>query len=329
MIFAIIALVKCQMTVVQSLLVGSILSNLLLVLGMCFFAGGTRFSEKGFGISATRLNMSMLTLSVTAVLLPAAFHSVIQPTSDGVDPLAVAQEGHNILAISHGVAIILFFIYSCYIVFQLFSHRSLYYDDPYAPKSVRYTGDLARKLHVTRDVEAPMEGEEEKPQMRAKMAIALLVVVTVIVAITANFLVNSIDGIASSGHISKKFVGLILLPTVANASDYAIIVMLSVKKIELTDSLGIAMGSSIQIALFVFPFLTTLGWILGKPLTLLFDPFDCVVLFLSVLAVKYVVEGGKSNWLDGMILICLYVIVGVTYWFYPGSDPAGVLASCR
>jgi len=159
------------------------------------------------------------------------------------------------------------------------------------------------------------------------MAIALLIFITVTVAITAEFLVDSINGITEGGHISKEFVGLILLPIVGNAAEHVTAVTVSVKD-KLTLSLGVAVGSSIQIALFVIPFITVLGWILGKPLTLLFDPFESVVLFLAVLTVNYVVQDGKSNWLEGMILMCLYVIVGVTFWFYPGSDPAGLLASC-
>ncbi|KAH9063878.1 calcium/proton exchanger [Lactarius vividus] len=350
LIVAIIALVKCELSVVQSSLIGSILSNLLLVLGMCFFAGGTRFSEQGFGMSSTQLNSSLLTLSVIAVLLPAAFHSAVQPSTDGTDPLTDAEEAHDILAISHGVAIILLFIYLCYLVFQLFSHKNLYEDDhPNVQKSVKYTPHLAKKLHVTyrkgdegaissgpvpsspppHDVEAcsAEEEEEEKPQMSSQMAIALLVFVTVTVAITAEFLVDSINGLTESGHISKEFVGLILLPIVGNAAEHVTAVTVSVKN-KLTLSLGVAVGSSIQIALFVIPFITTLGWILGKPLTLLFDPFESIVLFLAVLTVNYVVQDGKSNWLEGMILMCLYLIVAVTFWFYPGSDPAGVLSSC-
>lgn len=330
LIVAIIALVKCELNVVQSSLIGSILSNLLLVLGMCFFAGGTRFSEQGFGMSATQLNSSLLTLSVIAVLLPAAFHSAVQPSPGGADPLTDAQEGHDILAISHGVAIILLFIYLCYLVFQLFSHKNLYEDDHKdVQQSVAYTPTIARKLHThsTRDVEAASKEEEEKPQMSSQIAIGLLIVITVAVAITAEFLVDSINGITESGHISKEFVGLILLPIVGNAAEHVTAVTVSVKD-KLTLSLGVAVGSSIQIALFVIPFITVLGWILGKPLTLLFDPFESVVLFLSVLTVNYVVQDGKSNWLEGMILMCLYVIVGVTFWFYPGSDPAGLLASC-
>jgi len=146
----------------------------------------------------------------------------------------------------------------------------------------------------------------------------------VLVAVTAEFLVDSINGLTASGAISQEFVGVILLPIVGNAAEHVTAVTVSVKD-KLTLSLGVAVGSSIQIALFVIPFIITLAWILGKPLTLLFDPLQSIVLFLSVLTVNYIVQDGKSNWLEGMILMCLYLIVCVTFWYYPGVDP---LLSC-
>ncbi|THH12715.1 hypothetical protein EW146_g7433 [Bondarzewia mesenterica] len=344
LIVAIIALTQCKLRIVQSsppstdsgmavgtgaqqvlqpcdpeIVVGSILSNLLLVLGMCFFAGGMRFSEQGFALSATQLNSSLLTLSVIGVLLPAAFHMAVTPdNSSETDPLTNAQEGGDILKISHGVAIVLLFIYGSYLVFQLFSHKDLYDDHhPDVQKSIKYNRHPEK--NQTNDPEAaPEEEEEETPMMSVSMTIALLVVVTVIVAVTAEFLVDSIDGLTAQGHISEEFVGLILLPIVGNAAEHVTAVSVSVKD-KLTLSLGVAVGSSIQIALFVLPFIVTLGWMMGKPLTLLFDPFESIVLFLSVLTVNYVVQDGKSNWLEGMILMCLYVIIAVTFWFYPGK----------
>jgi len=151
------------------------------------------------------------------------------------------------------------------------------------------------------------------------MTIGLLAVVTVIVAVTAEWLVDSIDGLTDSGHISKEFVGVVLLPIVGNAAEHVTAVSVSVKD-KLTLSLGVAVGSSIQIALFVIPFIVTLGWILGKPLTMLFDPFESVALFLAVITVNYVVQDGKSNWLEGVILMSLYIILATTFFFYPGSS---------
>jgi len=156
------------------------------------------------------------------------------------------------------------------------------------------------------------------------LALTLLAVVTVLVAITAEFLVSSIDGLTDGGKISKEWVGLILLPIVGNAAEHVTAVTVSVKD-KLDLSIGVAVGSSIQIALFVIPFITVLSWIMGRNLTLLFDPFESIVLFLSVLTVGYVVADGKSNWLEGMVLMTLYVIIGVTAWFYPGRDVAAEL----
>lgn len=122
--------------------------------------------------------------------------------------------------------------------------------------------------------------EEEVPKLTMWTALGLLTVVTVLVAVTAEFLVSSIDGLTSSGTISEEWVGLILLPIVGNAAEHVTAVTVSVKD-KLDLSIGVAVGSSIQIALFVIPMLVILGWILGKPLTLLFDPFESIVLFLA------------------------------------------------
>lgn len=348
LIVAIIALVKCEIRVVQSSLLGSILSNLLLVLGMCFFAGGTRFSEQGFGISASQLNSSLLTLSVIGLLIPAAYDMVAG--NNNITGYGVATEQVDILKVSHGVAVVLLFIYLAYLVFQLFSHKSLYddTDNDGKPKTIHYAGKLRKKAEagvqepstdsnlasaIASDVETgtfeseTAVEEEEVPQLSVLVTVILLACVTVLVAITAEWLVDSINGLASTGKISKEFIGLILLPIVGNAAEHVTAVAVSVKD-KLTLSLGVAVGSSIQIALFVIPFIVILGWIIGKPMTLLFDPFESIVLFLSVLTVNYVVQDGKSNWLEGMILMCLYLVIAVVFWFYPGTQLSGILAQC-
>jgi len=169
--------------------------------------------------------------------------------------------------------------------------------------------------------------EEEEPMMSMWMTVILLVVVTVVVAITAEFLVDSINGLVAGGAIREEFVGLILLPIVGNAAEHVTAVTVSVKD-KLNLSLGVAVGSSIQIALFVIPFIVTLAWILGKPLPLLFDPYESIALFLSVLTVNYVVQDGKSNWLEGFILMGLYVILAVSFWYYvPVDNP--LFTSCK
>ncbi|KAI6116866.1 Calcium/proton exchanger [Pisolithus croceorrhizus] len=345
----IIALTKCELQIVQSSLIGSILSNLLLVLGMCFFAGGLRFSEQGFGHVAAQLNSSLLTISVIAVLLPGAFHMALQ----GSTTLSESDVDNRILKTSHGVAIILLFIYCSYLLFQLFSHKNLYSDDAieasteiFGRKPIQIESQtasqttssrrrLAMKIPMltilTHDVESGSSEEVETPQMTVPQFLAANLITdncieTQLVAVTAEFLVDSINGLTSGGAISTEFVGVILLPIVGNAAEHVTAVTVSVKD-KLTLSLGVAVGSSIQIALFVIPFTVTLGWILGKPLTLMFDPLESIVMFLAVLTVNYVVQDGRSNWLEGMLLMSLYLILCVTFWYYPGTSTEHVLKS--
>lgn len=340
LIFSILALVKCELRVVQSSLIGSILSNLLLVLGFCFFVGGTRFSEQGFVSSASQLNSSLLTLSVIGVLIPAAFDMVAG--NGRISGFDNETEQRDILKLSRVTAVVLLFTYFSYLYFQLFSHKALYNDKIGSkPETVQYpprdepgvtspVKDTAKKLFPLRsrkdDAERQAEdGEEEKtPKLSMLTAVTVLVVVTVLIAVTALWLVDSIDGLVSGGKISKGFVGLILVPIVDSIATLTAAVADSMKD-KLTSSLGAAAGSSIQIALFIIPFTIILGWIIGRPITMLFDPFESIVLFLTILTVNYVVQDGKSNWLEGMILICLYVIVATVFWFYPGTEPTGIL----
>ncbi|TKA55541.1 hypothetical protein B0A53_02719 [Rhodotorula sp. CCFEE 5036] len=332
LIVAIIALAKCEIQVVQSSLLGSILSNLLLVLGMCFFAGGIKYSEQGFKIGAAQLNSSLLVISVIAVLLPAAFNAAFS------DNLSAQAEQDRILKMSRGTAVILLVIYLAYLAFQLFTHPHLYADGDADPDDVNVREGRAIPLMKRHRAFKPAksvakerraeegldeeEEEEELPQLNVWVALGLLIVVTVLVALTAEFLVDSINGLTEQHpEISTEWVGLILLPIVGNAAEHVTAVSVSVHdKIDL--SMGVAVGSSIQIALFVIPFMTILGWIMDKPLSLLFDPFESVTLFLSVLIVNYTIQDGRSNWLEGFLLMMVYVIIAVSFWYYPtgGSD---------
>ncbi|EIN03755.1 calcium/proton exchanger [Punctularia strigosozonata HHB-11173 SS5] len=343
LIVAIIALLKCELRVVQASLVGSVLSNLLLVLGMCFFAGGMRYSEQGFSLAAAQINSSLLIISVVSVLIPGVLYFSI----DALTSASPESEGKTILKISHGVAIMLLLVYCCYIVFQLRTHNQLFDDEHPSSmiESIRYQKDIKNEsprssMHSDASPDSPLvashvdaeaakehDEDDESPKMSTWVAIGLLTVITVLVAVTAEFLVGSINGLIDGTGISKEFVGLILLPIVGNAAEHVTAVTVSVKD-KLTLSISVAVGSSIQIALFVLPFIVTLGWILGKPMTLLLDPFESAVLLLSVMTVNYTIQDGKSNWLEGVVLMTLFIIIGIVTWFYTGTDPSGMLATC-
>ncbi|KAG8904616.1 hypothetical protein FRC01_008672, partial [Tulasnella sp. 417] len=161
--------------------------------------------------------------------------------------------------------------------------------------------------------------EEEYQKLKPIVAFVLLVCVTGLTGLTAEFLVDSISGLTATGHISREFIALILLPLVGNSAEHFTAVTVSVKN-KLDLAITVAVGSSIQIALFVIPFLVLLGWIIGQPLSLFFDIYETVVVFVSVLVVNYAISDGKTNWLEGLVLMIIYVLIALTTWFYPGTS---------
>ncbi|TYJ53428.1 calcium/proton exchanger [Cryptococcus floricola] len=367
LIVAILALVKCELQVVQSSLVGSILSNILLVLGMCFFAGGVRFEEQTIQTTAAQLNSSLLLIAVIAVLIPSAYHFSIAASDSNVDASQLASgEGSELLSLSHGVAILLLILYLGYLMFQMFTHAALYVDDThtgstYYPEKVTNVSDKFRRnfhrntkkhdeeegLSTSSTVVSETAGtgpegsegsaavgagaerkeaeeeeeEEEVPQMNVITTIGLMVLITVLVGVTSEFLVDSINGLVEAHpSLSAEWVGLILLPIVGNAAEHYTAVISSVKD-RMSLSISVAVGSSIQIALFVIPVMELLAWSIGKPMTLLFDAYESIVLFLSVLIVNQTLSDGRSNWMEGMVLMMLYIIIAVSFWYYPALMP--------
>lgn len=152
----------------------------------------------------------------------------------------------------------------------------------------------------------PVEEEKQEPNLSVWVAIGTLAVSTVLVALNAKYLVDSINAVTCrSDSVSKNFIGLILLPIVGNAAEHATAVTVAIKdKMDLP--IGVAVGSSMQIALLVLPLVVVLGWIIGKDdMTLLFDGFQIAVLIVAVLLVNYLIQDGKSHWLEGVLLVIL------------------------
>lgn len=185
------------------------------------------------------------------------------------------------LQLSHGTAIILLILYVMYLVFQLKTHSGLFDAESQAAEEAA--------------------GETSEPQMSPWAAAFVLVVVTVVVAICAEYLIDSIDSTVATAHISKTFIGLILLPIIGNAAEHVTAVVVALKD-KMNLAMGVAIGSSMQIALLVTPLLVILGWVIDQPMTLHFETFETVVFFLSVLVVTYVIQDGKSNYLEGAMV---------------------------
>ena len=328
LIVSIIALTQGQILIVQTSLIGSMLSNLLLVMGMCFFFGGFNRIEQEFNMTVAQTASSLLFLAVAALLLPTAFQDFSSaPTNkDGVTTKpGVAQ-------LSRGTAIMLLIVYACYLFFQLKSHAKMYQAPSgknkkrdlkkhtrkmknAIPARMRRKSDTERSVTPTSSIDEDKAEEPETPQLSLTIAIVTLLVSTVLVALNAEYLVDSINAITcGSSGISKNFVGLILLPIVGNAAEHATAVTVAVKdKMDL--AIGVAVGSSMQIALLVLPFTVVLGWIIGQDMTLYFDGFQISVLFVAVLLVNYLIQDGKSHWLEGVLLMTLYIIIAVAAWY--------------
>ncbi|EED21985.1 conserved hypothetical protein [Talaromyces stipitatus ATCC 10500] len=326
LIVAIIALVHNEFTIVQTSLIGSMLSNLLLVMGMCFFFGGINRIEQKFNEVVAQTAASLLALAVASLIIPTAFHKWASGGATHTDEL------------SRGTSVILLVVYGAYLFFQLKSHAEIYNapsEKTEKRNKSRAKGDTQKGIiamsalgagmssqTAQRDLESrgSQEEEEEKevPQLHFYVAILTLVISTVLVALCAEYMVDAISAVTSgSNSISQTFVGLILLPIVGNAAEHATAVTVAVKdKMDL--AIGVAVGSSMQIALLVLPLIVVIGWIMGKDeMTLDFgDGFQVVVLFVAVLLVNYLIADGKSHWLEGVLLMTLYIIIAVAAWFY-------------
>ncbi|KAL4213013.1 putative Calcium/proton exchanger [Rhizopus microsporus] len=279
LILGIIALKEGLIRVVQASILGSILSNILLVLGFCFFLGGLNRSEQTFNQTAAQTSCSLLSLTTLSLLVPAAFSATIPKDSPT----------HGILDLSHGTSIVLLIVYVLYLLFQLKTHTHLYEDEV---------------------------DEEEVPTTTLVFSVVLLLVIAAIISIHAEYLVGAIEGVVEKWGINETFVGIILLPIVGNAAEHVSSVTFAIKD-KMNLCIGIAISSSLQIGLLVTPVLVLTGWVIGQPMSLFFENFETVVLFTSVLIVNYLIQDGRSNWLEGALLLSSYAIIGLAFYFHP------------
>ena len=266
-------------------MLGSILSNILLVLGCCFIAGGLRFHEQGFNSTVASTMSSLMAVSSASLIIPATLYAATKDHAPSLED--------NILVLSHGTAVILLLVYIMYLFFQLKSHSDLF------------------------DAESQNDGEEQEAEILGPWAAGIaLVCITVMVSVCAEYLVGSIDSIVESAGISKTFIGLILIPIVGNAAEHVTAVVVAYKN-KMDLAIGVAIGSSLQISLFVTPFLVVLGWIMDRKMTLHFQTFETVAFFLSTLVVTLLIQDGKSNYLEGGLCIGMYIIIALAFYVYP------------
>lgn len=317
-IVGIAALLQDEMRIVQTSLLGSILSNLLLVLGSSFVAGGYVEPQSSFRATGAQAAASLMTLACITLVIPAAYHSTQlgnsqQNTNMTTSPiespvlLKNSDLDHNaqvgLVTISRGTAIVLLIVYVAYLVFQL---------------------KVLPKIPQDGYQEQEQEQEQEEAKMSIVSAASALLIVTVITSFCADYLVASIEEFSEHYSIPKAFIGTILIPIVANAAEHVTSIWMAMKhKMEL--SIQICVGSSIQIASFVIPLLVIIGWITGHNLTLFFYNFETIALFVSVILVCLLVQDGKSNYMEGVMLLALYAVIALSFWATPSPQSDIVL----
>jgi Ca2+:H+ antiporter len=289
LIIALAALQKGLYDVVKASLTGSIIGNLLLVTGASFVAGGWKFKEQRFNAQAASSQASLLTLAAISMIMPAAFHHVGGPT------IRAREAG-----LSLEIALVLVVVYVLHLIFSLRTHKQL------------FAGDSDED--GTGETEAAHAGEQP---WSIKKSVAVLAGATALVAWMSEILVGSVEHAAHAFGMTSIFVGVIVVAIVGNAAEHSTAILVATKN-RMDLALSIAIGSSIQIALFVAPVLVFASYLLGpRPMDLVFTPAEVLAVVVTVWITGQVVQDGISNWIEGAQMLAVYTILGLVFYFLP------------
>lgn len=283
LIIAIMALRAGLHDVVKASITGSIIGNILLVLGVALVAGGAKRTELRFNRTAASLGTTLLVLSAVALVVPALFHQLAVRTD-------VALER----TLSLEIAIVLAITYVLSLVFTLRTHRHLY-----VSKSEHGSDEALGMHHV--------------PMWVAGLVLAAA---TVLIALLSEFLIGAVGHAAETLGMSDVFVGVFVVAIVGNAAEHSTAVLVAMKN-KMDLAMNIAVGSSLQVALLVAPVLVFLSYLFGNPLDLLFTPFEIAAVAIAVGVVTLIAQDGESNWMEGVLLLAVYTIIGFAFYALP------------
>ena len=269
--------------VVKASLTGSILGNILLVFGASALFGGLRYTHQRYNRTAATMSATLMALSAIGLLVPALFHWVTLGTA------GTAEKN-----ISLEISVVLFVTYILSLVFALRTHKDLY-----------------QGSH-----EKAAEGESMSPRTAA----IILVVATVLIAWMSELLVHAVEPASKALGLTEIFVGVIAVAIIGNAAEHSTAILMAMKN-QMDLAYHIAVGSSMQIALFVAPVLVFLSYAIGKPMDLLFTTFEVITVGLAVAIVSLVAADGESNWMEGVLLVAVYVIFAIAFFYLPGNAP--------
>jgi Ca2+:H+ antiporter len=281
LIIALIALSKGLTGVVKASITGSIIGNVLLVLGLSALLGGAKYREQHFNRTAARTAAISLSLAAIALIIPSVFHVAAHTAWSP----AIEQR------LSLGIAIILFLTYICVLTFTLKTHKQ------------HFGAGGAEAADV---------------DWSQKKSITTLLIATALVAWLSEFLVGSIENVRSSLGLTEVFIGVIIVAIIGNAAEHSAAVTLAMKN-KMDLSVGIAVGSSLQISLFVAPVLVFLSYAFGRPMDLEFTMPEIVAVVVSVYILFQINGDGETNWIEGVQLLSLYFILAILFFYLPAT----------
>jgi Ca2+:H+ antiporter len=289
LIIAIFLLAEGLQEVVKASIIGSILGNLLLVLGLAMLVGGLGRAKQVFNRTAANAQATMLFLAVAALIMPAIFALVEGGGLPGVNE-EIVDYGSDLEELSIGVAIVLGLSYVAGLIFSLRTHKDVF-NPPYEKE------------------------EHEGFGWSVKRSVAMLAIAGAAVGIVSEILVGSISEASESIGISEFFVGVIVVAVVGNAAEHWVAVLVA-KKDKMDLAVNIAVGSAAQIALFVAPILVLLSFVIGpSPMALAFNGFELGAVLIAVLIAAYVTQEGESNWFEGIQLLAVYVVLALAFLY--------------
>jgi Ca2+:H+ antiporter len=280
LILAFIALREGHVDVVKASLTGSIIGNMLLVLGMAMLLGGWKHKELRFSAAAAESASSVMFLAVVGLVIPAIYAQISQH-----------KHPEHIESLSLDISAILMLTYAASLVFSLRSHR-----------------------HLFRPAVEPSMDEEHGPGWSLARSIGTLVGAAVLIAVVAEFLVGAVEAAGAAFGLGDVFMGVVVLALVGNAAENSTAIQMALKN-QMDLSLSIAVGSSTQIAIFVAPLLVFAGHWLGTPLGLEFSVLEVAAVMLSVVTMTLLIRDGRTNWFEGLQLLAVYAILAMAFYF--------------
>lgn len=300
LIIALFALSKGLEDVVKASITGSILGNLLLVLGLSLVFGGIKYKRQTFNKTASSMSATALTLAAAALLVPTVFHAVAErvPVASGGWTPDKEQ------SLSLAIAIVLMVTYVFTLIFSLVTHKNMLVSD---------------SLHAVEEIGEELE--ESGEHWSKGKALAVLLGATSMVALVAEFLVGAVEEAGKTLGLTEVFVGVIVVAIIGNAAENSSAILMALRN-KMDLSLGISLGSSLQIALFVAPFLIFASYAFGKPMNLEFTLPEVFAVMIAILIVQQISSDGESNWIEGVQLLSVYAILGILFYFLPDIHSA-------